>query len=130
MTKARTRQAISIFITFLLAASAIGYLFFPSVMLSIVGIRSNSQIDFLVRTLAAAFIAMIPSTWSVRKNNNSSLHRSVILGLAIYMFLSSTVDLHAFLIHLVSAVSIPSILFRVLLGAVLLWLLPHSNESP
>jgi len=57
MTKAQAQQIIVIFIAILIAASAIGYLFFPSAMLSVVGIQSNDQLDFLVRTLAAALVA-------------------------------------------------------------------------
>ena len=124
MTKERVRQVIVIFIVFLLAASAIGYLFFPSVMLSLVSIRSNDQMDFLVRTLAAAFVAMIPSAWNARKQDNPSLHHGVLFGLAIYMILSSAVDFHAFVTHLVNAASIPSIILRVLLAGLLLWLVP------
>src|SRR5215510_7102836 len=103
MTKEKTYQAIIIFVVFLLAVSAIGYLFFPSLMLSVVGITSNPQADFLVRTLAAALVALIPSAWSARKRDNADLFQSVIFGLAIYMFLSSLVDLHAFLTHLVNS---------------------------
>ena len=125
MTKEQIYQAMVTFIVFLLAASAIGYLFFPSAMLSVVGIASNSQIDFLVRTLAVALVALIPSTWSARKKDNSSLFQSVVLGIAIYMFLSSAVDLHAFLTQIVNGASIPSIIFRIVLGAALLWLMPR-----
>ena len=123
MAKEQLNIAIVTFIVFLIAASAVGYLIFPSAMLSVVGIRSNDQMDFLVRTLAAAFAALLPSAWAARKGRNSSLYRSVISGLAIYMFLSSVVDLHAFLTHIVNAASIPSVILRVLLGAVLLWLM-------
>ena len=125
MTKEKMCQAIIIFVVFLLAVSAIGYLFFPSAMLSVVGITSTPQADFLVRTLAAALVALIPSAWSARKRDNTSHFQSVIVGLAIYMFLSSLVDLHAFLTYLVNGTSIPSIVFRVILGGVLLWLMPR-----
>ena len=125
MTKEKAYQAIIIFVVFLLAVSSIGYLFFPSAMLSVVGITSNPQADFLVRTLAAALVALIPGAWSIRKRDNTSLFQSVIFGLAIYMFLSSLVDLHAFLTHLVNGSSVPSIVFRVILGGVLLWLMPR-----
>jgi hypothetical protein len=123
MTKEQVNKVIITFVVFLFAASAIGYLIFPSAMLSVVGIKSNNQMDFLVRTLAAAFVALIPSSWSARKRGNASLYPSVIFGLAIYMFLSSVVDLHAFLTHIVNSTSIPSIILRVLLGGVLLWLM-------
>jgi hypothetical protein len=125
MTKEQVHQAIVTFVVFLFAASAMGYLIFPSAMLSIVGITSNDQMEFLVRALAAAFVALIPSSWSARKRGSTSLYPSVIFGLAIYMFLSSVVDLHAFLTHIVNSTSIPSIILRVLVGGVLLWLMPR-----
>ena len=127
MTKEQVNKVIITFVVFLFAASAIGYLIFPSAMLSVVGIKSSNQMDFLVRTLAAAFVALIPSSWSARTRNrgNASLYPSVIFGLAIYMFLSSVVDFHAFLTHIVNSTSIPSILLRVVLGGVLLWLMPR-----
>src|SRR5688572_23648388 len=106
MTKEQFNKAIVTFVVFLFAASAIGYLIFPSAMLSIVGISSNEQMDFLVRTLAAALVALIPSTWTARREGNTSLYPSVMIGLAIYMFLSSAVDLHAFLNHIVNSTSI------------------------
>ena len=81
--------------------------------------------EFLVRTLAAAFVAMIPSAWNARKKETGTLYQSVILGLAIYMFLSSAVDLHAFLTGIVNGTSIPSIFLRVLIGGLLLWLMPR-----
>jgi len=125
MTKEQVNKVIITFVVFLFAASAIGYLIFPSAMLSVVGIKSNDQMDFLVRTLAAAFVALIPGSWSARKRGNASLYPSVIFGLAIYMFLSSVVDLQAFLTHIVNSTSIPSIILRVLLGGALLWLMPR-----
>ena len=125
MKKEQVNESIITFVVFLFAASAIGYLIFPSAMLSVVGITSNDQMDFLVRTLAPALVALIPSSWSVRKRRNASLYQSVIFGLVIYMFLSSVVDLHAFLTHIVNSTSIPSMILRVLLGAVLLWLIPR-----
>ncbi|HZM20980.1 MAG TPA: hypothetical protein VFC02_04500 [Anaerolineales bacterium] len=125
MTKEQIYQAIVTFVVFLFAVSAIGYLIFPAAMLSIVGITSNSQMDFLVRTLAAALVALIPSSWSARKRGNASLFPGIVFGLATYMFLSSIVDLHAFLTHIVNSTSIPSIALRVVLGAALLWLMPR-----
>lgn len=125
MTKEQVLKALVTFVVFLFAVSAVGYLVFPAAMLSVVGIVSDAQTDFLVRTLAAALIALIPSAWSARTRVNSSLYRNVILGIAIYLFLSSAVDLHAFLTQLVNSTSIPSIVLRVLLGVVLLWLMPQ-----
>jgi len=125
MTKEQVNKVVITFVVFLFAVSAIGYLIFPSAMLSVVGIKSNDQMDFLVRTLAAAFVALIPGSWSARNRGNASLYPSVIFGLAVYMFLSSVVDFHAFLTHIVNSTSIPSILLRVVLGGVLLWLMPR-----
>jgi len=127
MTKERIYETMMTFVVFLLVVSAIGYLFFPSAMLSVVGIKSNDLSDFLARTLAAALVALVPSAWSARKGDSSSLYTSVILGIAIYMFLSSIIDLHAFLTHIVNGTSIPSIVFRVLLGGTLLWLIPRQK---
>lgn|SRR6266498_1238003 len=125
MTREKVFQAIVTFVVFLFAASVIGYLMFPSAMLRVVGITSDDQTDFLVRTLAAALTALIPSAWSARKKDNPSLYQSVIFGIAVYMFLSSAVDLHAYLIHIVNSTSIPSIVLRVILGGVLLRLMPR-----
>lgn len=125
MTKEQIYTALVTFVVILLGASAIGYLFFPSAMLSVVGITSNDQMDFLVRTLAAALVALIPGAWSARKRENAALFQSVIFGIALYMFLSSAVDLHAFLNNIVNSASIPSVVFRVILGGVLLWLMPR-----
>ena len=113
MTKEKIYQALVTFVVLLLAISAIGYLIFPSAMLRVVGITSNDQMDFLVRTLAAALVALIPGTWSARKRESSTLFQNVVFGIAIYMFLSSAVDLHAYLNHIVNSASIPSIVFRV-----------------
>src|ERR687898_456753 len=125
MNKELIHKIIITFIIFLFAASAIGYFIFPASMLKIVGITSNDQMDFLVRTLAAALVALIPSSWSVRKGGSSSLYQSVIFGLAVYMFLSSAVDLHAYLTRIVNSTAIPSIIVRVVLGSLLFWLRPR-----
>ena len=125
MTKAKVLQLIISFIVFLFAVSAVGYLIFPSAMLSVVGITGNDQTNFLVRTLAAALVALIPGAWNVRKKDNSALYPSVIAGLVLYMFLSSAVDFHAYLTHIVNGTSIPSILLRLVLGVALLWLMPR-----
>lgn len=125
MAKEKAHQALIIFIVFLLTVSAMGYLFFPAWMLRVVGMESTPQTNFLVRTLAAALLALIPSAWAARKREQGSLFQSVVIGIAIYMFLSSLVDLHAFLIQLVNNASVPSIIFRVMLGGALLWLMPR-----
>jgi hypothetical protein len=128
MNKELIQKIIITFIIFLFAASAIGYFIFPASMLKIVGITSNTQLDFLVRTLAAALVALIPSAWAVRNKSDSPVYHSVLTGLAVYMFFSSAVDLHAYLNNIVGVASLPSIAFRILLCGVLLWLLPRRSN--
>lgn len=128
MNKEMVHKVIITFTVFLFAASAIGYFIFPASMLKIVGITSNTQSDFLVRTLAAALVALIPSAWAVRNKSDSPVSRSVLMGLAIYMFLSSAVDLHAYLNNIVGFASVPSIAFRILLSGVILLLLPRQSK--
>ena len=127
MTKERIYRVTVNFVVFLFVASAIGYLLFPSAMLAVVGIASNDQTDFLVRTLAVALVALIPGAWSARKKENTLIFQNVVLGIAIYMFLSSLVDLHAFLTHIVNSAAIPSIVLRVIVGGVLLWFRPRQS---
>jgi hypothetical protein len=125
MNKDTIHNLVVTFSVLLLAISAIGYLVFPAGMLNVVGIVSDAQSAFLVRTLAAAFVAMIPMGWAVRRRSDSPVERSILFGMAIYMFLSSAVDLHAYLSHLVGFAAIPSIVFRALLGGVIPWLVPR-----
>ena len=111
----------------MLVGSSLGYLFVPSSMLRIVGIDGDPQSTFLLRTLAAAFVALIPIAWSARHRSDGAGQRSILYGLAMYMFVSSLVDLHAFLNDIVGMVSIPSITLRVLMCVVLLWLV-HTGD--
>jgi hypothetical protein len=53
--------------------------------------------------------------------------RSVLIGLAGYMFASPLVDLDGFINQVVGVASVPSIALRVILGAVLVWLIPARN---
>ena len=117
------------FTALLLAISAIGLLFFPSKMLAVVGIVSNDQLDFLLRTSGVGVASLIPGAWAARTTNAPPVSRAVLLGLAIYMFLSSVVDFHAFTQSIVNAASIPSIAFRVLLGVAILWLALKGNDK-
>jgi predicted permease len=129
MNKHRIQFFVVSFVTVLLAISALGYVFAPTAMLSVVGIVGTPREIFLTRTLAAALLALVPSAWSVRMRGHSMLEQSGLLGLAAYMFFSSAVDLHAFLGGLVNGASVPSIVFRVLLGAVLVWLIPRAPRT-
>jgi hypothetical protein len=104
------------FTILLLVISAIGLLFFPSKMLAVVGIVSNDQLDFLLRTTGAGVASLIPGAWAARTAAVSPVSRAVLIGLAVYMFLSSIVDFHAYIQSIVNTAAIPSITFRVLLG--------------
>ena len=54
MLKERVQRPVVGLVAILLVASALGYLLVPSAMLDIVGMDSNPQATFMVRTLAAA----------------------------------------------------------------------------
>lgn len=118
-----TLKYIVTFLIFVIAVSAIGYLFFPTNMLSVVGIVSNPPMDFLARTLGAALVALIPGLWVARNDLTSPAARASIIGLVTYLFASSLVDFYAYTQSLVNPVSLPSIAVRVILGIVILWLM-------
>jgi hypothetical protein len=124
MTKAQVQGVIVGLVVIVFVASALGYLLVPSAMLRIVGIQSNRQTDFLVRTLATALLALSPGAWAARHRDTTPAQRGVLVGLATYMFASSLVDLHAFVNDLVGIAAVPSITIRVILGGVLVWLIP------
>jgi hypothetical protein len=105
-----------------MALSAIGLLFFPSKMLAVVGIVSNEEMDFLLRTAGVGVISLVPGVWALRTFTASPLFRAVLTGLVGYLFLSSLVDFYAYMHSIVNTASLPSIAFRMLLGAVILWL--------
>jgi hypothetical protein len=111
------------FTALLMALSAIGLLFFPSNMLAVVGITSNEQMDFLLRTAGVGVASLVPGAWAVRNFTTSPVSRAVLIGVIGYLFLSSVVDLYAYMRSIVSMASIPSIAFRVVLGAVILLLM-------
>src|SRR5689334_7601428 len=117
-----TLKNIITFTTLLLAVSALGLLFFPSKMLGVVGIVSNDQMEFLLRASGVGVASLIPGAWASRTSTTSPLSRAVLMGLVVYMFLSSIVDFLAYTQSIVNGASIPSIAFRVLLGITILWL--------
>ena len=127
MPKERIQRLVVGLVVILLVASALGYLLAPSAMLGIVGMDSNPQVTLLVRTLAAALLALSPAAWAARRRDHTSAQRSVLIGLAGYMFASSLVDLYGFVNQLVGVAAVPSITLRVILGAVLVWLIPAHN---
>ena len=81
----------------LIAVSAIAELLVPSKLLEFVGITSNPQLDFLLRTTAVALIALLPRLWPACNNARAPASRSAPFGIAVYMFLSSAVDFQAFI---------------------------------
>jgi hypothetical protein len=110
------------FTVLLLVISAIGLLFFPSKMLGVVGIVSNDQMEFLLRASGVGVVSLIPSAWASRTSTASPVARAVLIGLVVYMFLSSMVDLQAYTRSIVNSASIPSIAFRIFLGIAILLL--------
>jgi hypothetical protein len=115
-------KSVITFTTLLLAVSAVGLLFFPSKMLAVVGIAGSDQLDFLLRTSGVGVASLVPGAWAARTATASPVSRAILIGLAIYMFLSSVVDFHAYTQSIVNTASIPSIAFRVLLGTAILLL--------
>ena len=113
----------------LIAISAIAELLFPSKLLAFVGIASNAQMNFLLRTTAVASIAFLPSLWTARNNANIRASRGALFGIAIYMFLSSAVDFQAFMQGIVNSMSVPSIIFRVLLGITILGFISSGSKE-
>jgi hypothetical protein len=113
----------------LIAVSAIAELFFPSKLLVFVGITSNLQLDFLLRTTGVALIALLPSLWTARNNTHAQTSRSALFGIAVYMFLSSAVDFQAFTQEIVNLRSVPSIVFRLIWGMSILWLMLRSTTK-
>jgi hypothetical protein len=107
---------------FLLGISAIGLLFFPSEMLTVVGITSNDQMNFLLRASGVGVASLIPGAWAARTSTSTTVSRAVLMGLVIYMVLSSVVDIQAYTRSIVNTASIPSIGFRILLGVTILLL--------
>jgi hypothetical protein len=80
MTKERVQRLVVGLVVILLVASALGYLLVPSAMLRIVGIQSNPQVTFLVRTIAAALLALSPGAWAARRRDGTAGQRSVLIG--------------------------------------------------
>lgn len=122
MSKGAIQPWAVILTAVLLAGAALGYFVSPSAMLSVVGIKSSDQSGFLVRTLAAAFVAMLPMAWAVRRRSGEPIERAVLAGFALYLVLGSAVDLHAYLDDLVGVAAVPSVIVRTVLGLVLAWL--------
>ncbi len=122
-------KTIITFTALLLIVSAIGYLFFPSNMLAVVGIHSNQQMNFLLRAYGVALVSLVPSVWAARSFTDSPISHAVITGLVSYVFLGSVVDFYAYTQSIVNTASIPSIAFRILLGAAILVLVRKETTN-
>ena len=117
------------FSVLLMVISAFGLLFFPAKMLSIVGIVSTPQTNFLLQVSGVGVVSLIPGIWATRTTAYTPLSRAVLSGLAIYMLLSSVVDFRAYAQSIVNAASIPSIMLRALLGCILIWSLVKEKSQ-
>jgi hypothetical protein len=62
-----------------------------------------------------------------RHDVGTAPRRSGLIGLAAYMFARSLVDLYGFLNQIVGVAAVPSIVLRVILAAVIVWLIPARN---
>jgi len=111
MSKERVQRLVVGLVVILFVASALGYLLVPAAMLCIVGMDSDPQVTFLVRTIAAALLALSPGAWAARRRDGTSGQLSVLIGLAAYLFVSSLVDLNGFLNQIVGVAAVPSIAF-------------------
>ncbi len=110
-------------VAILLTATALGYLLTPAAMLGIVGMDGDSESEFLIRALGVALLALVPATWATRDRDEASrLQRSVMIGVAGYLLLSSVVDLIAFSSGLVGVIAVPSIGFRLVIALAVAWL--------
>lgn len=130
MNRKRINDGLVIFVVVLLVGSAVGYLVAPGRMLGVVGIAGTAETEFLVRTVAAALLSMVPSAVAVlRVGDPRRLRWHVVTGLATYMFLSSAVDLWAYATDVVGPAAVPSIGFRVVIGAVMVWTNVEGSRS-
>ncbi len=115
-------------ITLLMAVSAIGLLFFPSEMLAIVGMADIPTSIFLLRASGAGVTALLPSLWVARREITSPTNRAVLFGIALYLALSSAVDLLAYRQSLVNSASVPSMLLRTLLSLIMFLQIAKMNR--
>jgi len=58
--------------------------------------------------------------WILRKGDYAKFPAAIRIGLTIYMFISSAIDFFAHQEGIVNAASVPSIIFRVLIGIAIL----------
>jgi hypothetical protein len=81
-----------------------------------------------VSTSLRSLLSLSPGAWAARPRDGTSGQRTVLIRLAGYMFASSLVDLYGFINQVVGIASLPSIALRVILDALVVWLIPARND--
>ena len=96
--------------------SALAYFVAPATSLHVVGIASDPTERFLLRTLAAALLALVVPPWLAAAQPSTSLRHGLVWGVVTYLVASSLVDLAAYMDDIVSGISIPSAALRIALA--------------
>jgi len=96
--------------------SALAYFVVPAASLDVVGIASDPTERFLLRTLAAALLAFVVPLWLAAARPSTSLRYGLVWGVVTYLVASSLVDLAAYMGGVVSGLSIPSAVVRIVLA--------------
>ena len=76
----------------------------------------------------AGVASLMPGAWAARSAVLSPVSRAVLIGLVVYLFLSSIVDFFAYTQSIVNTAAIPSIAFRFILG-ILIFLLMRKETG-
>jgi hypothetical protein len=97
-------------------ATALAYFVVPAASLRVVGIASDPTERFLLRTLAAALLAFVVPLWLAAARPSTSLRYGLVWGVVTYLMASSLVDLAAYIGGIVSGLSIPSVVVRIVLA--------------
>lgn len=74
--------------------SALGLIFFPQIMLGIVGITPTPELIFILRASGGGVSALIPGLWIARAR--PEVARAILPGILVYLVLSSLIDAFAF----------------------------------
>jgi cell division protein FtsW (lipid II flippase) len=109
--------------------SALAYFMMPAASLRVVGIVSDATERFLLRTLAAALLAFVVLLWLAVARPSTSLRYGLVWGVVTYLVASSLVDLAAYMGGIVSVLSIPSALLRIVLAGWLVVLQRRGGEQ-
>ena len=96
--------------------SALAYFVAPATSLHVVGIASDPTERFLLRTLAAALLALVVPLWLAVAQPSTSLRHGLVWGVVTYLVASSLVDLAA---YMGGMVSVPSAAVRIALAVLL-----------